>query len=154
MFQTMDCARGFLLAGGVTAALMLSSGGVSAKSFHVVYTFQNSKDGAEPEAGLIKGGEGNLYGTTFSGGNGGFKGNGTVFKLAPDGTKTTLYSFTGGADGGYPGPVIIDASGNLFGTTQQGGVDGGCNMSGCGVVFEVAPDGTETVIYTFTGAND
>lgn len=149
MFGRKEC-----FVGAMTAVLLLSANTAGAKGYHVIYTFQNSQDGDDPHSGLIKGGQGNLYGTTFSGGNGGFNGNGTVYKLAPDGTKTTLYSFTGGADGNYPGPLVIDGSGNLFGTTQQGGLYQGCNMSGCGVVFEVAPDGAETVLYTFNGGND
>lgn len=143
-----------LFVGAMTAALMVSVNVACAKGYRVIYTFQNSQDGDDPHSGLIKDGQGNLYGTTFSGGNGGFNGDGTVYKLAPDGTKTILYSFTGGTDGNYPGPLLIDGSGNLFGTTQQGGVDQGCNMSGCGVVFEVAPGGGETVLYTFNGGND
>jgi len=140
------------IACGLAAAF--PAAGASAKGYRVIYTFQDSTDGAEPHAGLIKDAEGNLYGTTFSGGAGGFSGNGTVFKLAPDGTKTTLYSFTGGTDGNYPGaPLIMDKSGNLYGTTQQGG-DAECNMNGCGVVFEVSQGGTETVLYTFTGEDD
>jgi uncharacterized repeat protein (TIGR03803 family) len=154
MFRIFNCRPVFVIACGLAAAAALPVAGAWAKGYHVIYTFQNSKDGDEPHAGLIKDGEGNLYGTTFSGGNGGFDGNGTVFKLAPDGTKTELYSFTGGTDGNYPGaPLIMDSSGNLFGTTQQGG-DASCNMNGCGVVFEVTPDGTETVLYTFTGGDD
>jgi uncharacterized repeat protein (TIGR03803 family) len=136
------------------AMIAASAACAAAKGYHVVYTFQNSQDGDEPHAGLIRDAQGNLYGTTFSGGDAGFNGNGTVFKLAPDGTKSLLYSFSGGTDGNYPGaPLIMDGSGNLYGTTQQGG-DAACNMNGCGVVFELAPDGTQTVLYTFKGGND
>jgi uncharacterized repeat protein (TIGR03803 family) len=74
--------------------------------------------------------------------------------LAPDGTETVLHSFTGGADGGLPAGLTMDAAGNLYGTTAQGGVDGGCNMNGCGVVYEMSPGGTETVLYTFSGGSD
>jgi len=140
---------GFWLMG----ATAMSVAGAAAKGYHVVYSFQNSQDGDEPHAGLIKDGRGNLYGTTFSGGSGGFNGNGTVYRLASDGSKAQLYSFTGQGDGNYPNALIMDKSGNLVGTTQQGG-DPDCDMSGCGVVFEVAPDGTETVLYTFHGGND
>ncbi|HEX3665010.1 MAG TPA: choice-of-anchor tandem repeat GloVer-containing protein [Rhizomicrobium sp.] len=154
MLHRFDRARPYFLAGGLAAALLLPINGVAAKGYHVVYTFQNSQDGDEPHAGLIKGGKGIYYGTTFSGGSGGFNGNGTVFKLARDGSKTELYSFTGGTDGNYPNPIVMDGSGNLFGTAQQGGVNEGCNGGGCGVVFEVTPDGVESVLYTFTGEAD
>jgi uncharacterized repeat protein (TIGR03803 family) len=61
----------------------------------------------------------------------------------------SLYTFTGGADGGWPaGNLIADKSGNLYGTTSVGG------PNGAGTVFKLAPDGTETVIYHFTGATD
>jgi uncharacterized repeat protein (TIGR03803 family) len=74
--------------------------------------------------------------------------------------EKVLYSFTGGPDGAYPyGSVIQDANGNLYGTTQQGGIDpfGYCasnGANGCGVVFKIDTSGTETVLYSFTGAED
>ena len=62
-------------------------------------------------------------------------------------TFTVLYSFTGGADGGYPYDGLIqDASGNLYGTTYQGGT------YGYGTVFMVDQTGKETVLYSFAGA--
>jgi uncharacterized repeat protein (TIGR03803 family) len=105
---------------------------------------------------------GNLYGTTNSfGATGGCDyggGCGTVFKVAPDGTETTLYTFTGGTDGGMSNAgLIMDNAGNLYGTTKEGGLDT-CSVGyptvGCGVVFKVAPDGTEAVLYTFTNGGD
>ena len=73
-----------------------------------------------------------------------------VFKLAPDGTESTLYAFTGGNDGGQPSAgLIIDGAGNLYGTTQFGG-SANCTH-GCGVVFEISPDGTETTLHAFSG---
>jgi uncharacterized repeat protein (TIGR03803 family) len=97
---------------------------------------------------LVRDKAGNLYGTTQDGGAYRW---GTVFKLSPDGTETVLYSFTGGSDGGGPyAGVIIDAAGNLYGTTPYAG-DLSCDYGdGCGTVFKVAPDGTETTLYTFT----
>ena len=72
-----------------------------------------------------------------------------VFKLDTSGHETVLYSFTGGADGGYPDAgVIRDSAGNLYGTTSGGGA------SGAGVVFKVDTSGNETVLYTFTGGAD
>jgi uncharacterized repeat protein (TIGR03803 family) len=98
----------------------------------------------------------NLYSTTRQGGGtgcGGY-GCGTVFKLMPDGTETVLYSFTGGSDGAYPkAGVIADAKGHLYGTTFPGGGTG-CQGFGCGVVFKLAPDGTLTVLHSFTGGDD
>ena len=78
-------------------------------------------DGAYPYAALILDGAGNLYGTTTQGG---VHGGGTVFKLDSSGTLATLHSFSG-ADGAYPyGALILDVvSGDLYGTTTQGGIE-------------------------------
>jgi uncharacterized repeat protein (TIGR03803 family) len=91
---------------------------------------------------LVRDPEGNLYGTTSSGGA---KGNGTVFEVTPTGTETVLYSFTY-ADGTYPsGGLVRDTAGNLYGTTTQGGA------SGEGTVFKVDTSGNETVLHSFAG---
>jgi uncharacterized repeat protein (TIGR03803 family) len=104
-------------------------------------------DGAFPFGGLIADGAGNLYGTTAGGG----AGFGVVFKLAPNGTETVLYSFTGPpVDGANPlAGLIADGASNLYGTTELGG----SAAFGSGVVFKLAPDGTETVLHSFAGAN-
>jgi uncharacterized repeat protein (TIGR03803 family) len=103
---------------------------------------------------------GNLYGTTESGGS---NLSGSVFRFSPNGiggwTYTLLYSFCqlrNCADGLSPmsGPLVVDNSGNIFGTTSRGGTFRNCNGNACGVVFKLDPDGKETVIYNFTGAAD
>ena len=83
---------------------------------------------------------GNLYGTTLKQGAHGY---GNVFKLTSSKggwSYTSLYDFGGGPDGAYPtGALLMDASGNLYGTTNQGGnLKQGCDY-GCGVVFEITP---------------
>jgi len=105
-------------------------------------------DGESPFAGLIRDAAGNLYGTTQNGGHSNF---GTVFMLDTTGKETVLYSFSGGADGGYPyyGHLIRDAAGNLYGATFEGGSKA-C-PAGCGVVFRLDKTGKETVLYSFTG---
>jgi len=118
----------------------------------VLYSFQGGSDGASPFAGLIADSAGNLYGTTSAGGPGTceFGGCGTVFKVAPDGTETVLYSFLGGNDGAMPdGGLVADRAGNLYGTTLEGG---GANNDG--TVFKIAADGAETVLYAFQGGSD
>jgi uncharacterized repeat protein (TIGR03803 family) len=103
--------------------------------------------GAYPEGGLVRDKHGNLYGTT-SGYNGGY-GNGAVFKVSSSGKLTILYTFQGGDDGLCPyGDLLLDAEGNLYGTTYRGGT------SGLGTVFEITPSGSETVLYSFTGGTD
>jgi uncharacterized repeat protein (TIGR03803 family) len=119
----------------------------------VLHSFNYEGDGRLPYAGLIADASGNLYGTTAEGGV--RDEDGTVFSLAPEGTETVLHSFIGGnTDGAYPyGGLILDRSGNLFGTTYSGGP--GCQAGyGCGTVFKLAPDGTETVLHFFKGSSD
>ena len=109
-------------------------------------------DGNSPYAGLIADSAGNLYGTTLS--RDSVSHAGVVFKLAPNGTagwtETVLHSFTGfPTDGALPyAGLIADSAGNLYGATTGGG--GGPGASGQGVVFKLAPDGTETVLHSFT----
>jgi uncharacterized repeat protein (TIGR03803 family) len=104
------------------------------------------RDGSQPYASLVSDANGNLYGTTEYGGSSNV---GTVFKVNSKGHLSDLYSFTGGADGGYPSAsLILDAKGNLYGTTSAGGA------SNAGVVFKVSSKGNETVLYSFTGRKD
>jgi uncharacterized repeat protein (TIGR03803 family) len=99
----------------------------------VLYSFNNSTDGGFPVAGVTFDAAGNLYGTTNAHGP---YNAGSVFELTPEAdgtwTETLLYTFTGKADGGRPeAGVILDAVGNVFGTTVNGGTGGG------GTVFEI-----------------
>jgi uncharacterized repeat protein (TIGR03803 family) len=123
-----------------------------------LYSFKGGVDGAGPNSPLLMDGAGNLYGTTAEGGNQGCEGTGcgTVFELSPGGREKVLYAFDGGgSDGAFPlGGLIADGQGDLYGTTAEGGIDGCSDYPGCGVIFEVAPGGAETVLYRFTGGND
>ena len=124
--------------------------------------FAGGSDGANPEVALIMDKNGNLFGTASAGGNTGAcseglsPGCGVVFELTAGGTEKVLYTFQGGANDGWSplGRLVEDSSGNLYGTTQAGGSTSACNGVGCGVVFKVAPDGTETILHDFTGGND
>ncbi len=125
-----------------------------------LHVFRGGRDGIEPMAGVISDGKGNLFGTTYFGGGGDncATGCGTVFTITPQGRETVLYVFRGGSDGSLPvGGLTMDGSGNLYGTTSYGG-PGGANCPegtlGCGTVFRIAPDGTETVLYAFQGGSD
>ncbi|HEX3431166.1 MAG TPA: choice-of-anchor tandem repeat GloVer-containing protein [Rhizomicrobium sp.] len=121
----------------------------------VLHVFVNGRDGALPLASLVRVGS-DLYGTTTEGGvkNCGPYNCGTVFKIDKNGTETVAHRFKGGADGTYPASnLIADSAGNLYGTTVLGGSNG-CSNSGCGTVFKIAPDGTETVLHAFVGGTD
>jgi uncharacterized repeat protein (TIGR03803 family) len=111
----------------------------------------NCADGAYPTAGVIQGSDSNFYGTTAGGGpNPNFvkDGPGTVFKITPSGSLTTLYSFTGGSDGASPEAGLIQGrDGNFYGTTDSDG-----NSSG--TVFKITPSGKLTSLHSFTAGVD
>ncbi|HEX3653777.1 MAG TPA: choice-of-anchor tandem repeat GloVer-containing protein [Rhizomicrobium sp.] len=121
--------------------------------YRVLYSFTDGADGGEPTGNLIKDRAGNLYGTASGGGisNQNCSRCGTVFKLTPEGTFSVVYSFTGGNDGAFPrGGLVRTRSGKLFGVTEGGGGTQTCVPLGCGTVFRIAADGTETVLHSFT----
>jgi uncharacterized repeat protein (TIGR03803 family) len=105
----------------------------------------NYNDGAYPVCGLVQDASGAFYGTTSAGGtNGGW---GTVFRLAADGTLTSLYSF-GSKDGATPfAGLLLATDGSLFGTTADGGVGGE------GTAFRITTNGVLTTVLWFNGPN-
>lgn len=129
----------------------------------VLYDFGPPNSGPAPQGPLVMDASGNLYGTTQGGGE---YEQGAVFELSPgsngEWVERNLYSFGGAKDGGLPySGLVIDAQGNLYGTTVLGGNLGGVNCQvggGCGTVFELSPigDGSwqETVLYAFNGGRD
>jgi uncharacterized repeat protein (TIGR03803 family) len=125
--------------------------------YQVLFSFGSNGlayDGVRPEADLINF-NGNLYGTTASGGSGGlYNGLGTVFRISTSGKVKVIYSFKGGTDGATPQAALVELHGVLYGTTSAGG--GGCYSSyrpysGCGTVFSVTPTGEEKVLHRFGG---
>jgi uncharacterized repeat protein (TIGR03803 family) len=111
----------------------------------VLHRFSNTNGPFAPSpSGLVRDAAGNLYGTTQYGGGGnclldGRRGCGTVFKLDKQLKLTVLHSFTGRHDGRYPvAGLVLDAKGDLYGTTQNGG-DLNCGTFGCGTVFRLTP---------------
>jgi uncharacterized repeat protein (TIGR03803 family) len=120
-----------------------------------LYSFKGEPDAGFPYGGLARDAAGNLYGTSYYSGA---HGDGTVFQLEarPNGRyrERVLYSFEGDEAGAYPiGGLVIDAAGNLFGTTSEEGSPG----CGCGTIYKVSPVGDEweySVVYSFTGTPD
>jgi uncharacterized repeat protein (TIGR03803 family) len=102
-------------------------------------SFENSNDGSTPYAALTQGTDGNFYGTTQYGGS---KGTGTIFKITPGGSLTTLHAFDG-ADGKLPGALVQASDGNFYGTTAEGGANSE------GTVYKLTPTGTFTTLYSF-----
>jgi uncharacterized repeat protein (TIGR03803 family) len=121
--------------------------------YQVLHSFEGGSDGASPYAGVTLDSAGNIYGTTYAGGASNV---GVVYKIDASGSETVLYTFTGGADGGWLlAGVILDSKGNLYGTTAYGGSGPGpCLYAGCGVVYKLDPTGQETVLHAFTGGAD
>jgi uncharacterized repeat protein (TIGR03803 family) len=147
--------------GGSSTACDLGCGTVfkidSSGTLTVLHSFGTAaNDGINPfAAGLVLDSSGNLYGTTYRGGS---QNAGTVFKIpAAGGTLTVLHSFgtaasdvtgTPTTDGGYPNAgLVLDSSGNLYGTTLLGGLNG-CT-EGCGTVFKLDTSGQLTVLHSF-----
>ncbi len=129
---------------------VLGAIGSPAQTFTTLVSF-NGTDGSDPEYGpLVQGTDGNFYGTTGEGGatyGGAVGGNGTVFKITPTGTLTTLYNFCSQpycTDGSIPwAGLVLATDGNFYGTTAQGGANG------WGTVFKITPTGTLTTLYSF-----
>ena len=162
----MQCKRLSIGLETVLATFMLTLCATStyAATERVLHSFDNNgTDGYGPHAGMISDGNGNLYGTTYEGGTGTCAsqnqvvGCGAVFELSPNAgggwTETVLHSFLNdGKDGTFPyGGLLFDGSGNLFGTTQTGGV------FAYGTVFELMPKAKgvwkEKVLYSFDAGN-
>ena len=121
---------------------------------NTLYTFTAAPDGAGPYAGVVMDSKGNLYGTTIGGGSSTNcqGGCGAVFKLDSMGNETILHSFTGApGDGANPyAGLVMDAAGNLYGTTVYGGASTNC-QGGCGTVFKLDSSGNETILHSFAG---
>jgi hypothetical protein len=150
---------------GVVFELSHTSNGLWKET--VLHTFSGNADGSIPFAGLAFDSAGNLYGTTYRGGDlsgcDGY-GCGVAFQLSPVANghwrETVLHSFTGGTDGSQPrAGLAVDRTGNVYGTTPDGGEPNcGFHQTGCGVAFELSPTSNgiwnEIVLHTFTGGAD
>jgi uncharacterized repeat protein (TIGR03803 family) len=143
---------------GLTITVLITSfitKSLGAQTVTVLHAFNGSPDGSAPLAVPIQDSQGNFYGTTSEGGTLGF---GTVYEVDSSGKETILHNFAGGSDGANPwAGLIMDAAGNLYGTTNTGGGAYCFNDYGCGVVFKLA-HGTQgwkgTILYVFKGGSD
>src|SRR5271166_7207100 len=122
------------------------------QTYTIVYSF-SGVDGIGPGSSLVRDADGNLYGVSFNGDlQNCYGGCGGVYKLDPTGRLTVLYGFQGAPDGANPVGTVLDAKGNLYGTTQVGGsgTSQACS-GGCGTVFKLATTGKEKVLHSFAG---
>ena len=133
-------AFGRLTACGLLSWALLGS---AERASAQVFTVLNSFEGGPGPSSLIQGLDGNSWGTTSQGGT---NDRGSVFKVAPDGTLTTVYSFTG-TDGAYPGALVQASDRNFYGATSGGGA------FGSGAIFRVSAAGVLTTLYSFSGAD-
>jgi uncharacterized repeat protein (TIGR03803 family) len=132
--------------------------GGSSSPLTILYAFgSRPTDALGPGGSLLQASDGNLYGVTFGGGINGtpydpgfyFTGNGTVFKITPEGEETVLHEFANApADGNGPQVLIQGNDGNFYGTTWTGGANGH------GIVFRLTLAGVETILYTFGALSD
>jgi uncharacterized repeat protein (TIGR03803 family) len=131
--------------GGYGAVYKIEASGAAS----TLHSFDGS-DGLTPST-LLRGSDGNFYGTTQSGGA---YGAGTVFKITPQGALTTLHSFSG-PDGFAPIVLIWGNDGNLYGTTLVGGATFASNadatLTGAGTIFQITTSGELTTLYSFKG---
>jgi uncharacterized repeat protein (TIGR03803 family) len=123
-----------------------------------LYSFSGGSDGEYPSSEVVFDQAGNMYGTTYSGGVGSQRCNGScgvVYKLTPSSggwIESVIYSFSGGSDGANPyAGVVFDKRGNLYGTTTYGGMYS-CGDLNCGTVFQLTPSRsgwTESALHSF-----
>jgi uncharacterized repeat protein (TIGR03803 family) len=144
----MDYWKTICFASALLAAAAIPS---SAQTLTTLLTF-NGANGAGPQSALIQGTDGNFYGTTSIGGDALCEppnGCGTVFKVTPGGTLTTLHTFcrqAGCDDGANPyGALVLGTDGNFYGTTGGGG------LNGLGTIFRITPQGKFTALYSGAG---
>lgn len=144
ILRATSAAAGILV---LSTAVLPQVGAQTLETFH---SLRCAEEGTIPTAGLIQASDGNFYGTTANGGEFGHLhgagGDGTVFKLTPQGEMTTLVSFDDTNGSAHPSSKLVEArDGAFYGTTRGG-------FSGNGTLFRVTRDGVLTTLVSFTGA--
>ena len=149
-----DLERTLAATGKLSSAVPQRSGSVSGFSivhrpstYTVLHNFSGgTSDGQVPSAEVTLDASGNIYGTTDGGGA---NSEGTLFEITTGGKESLVHSFGASGDGTIPdGAVIFDASGNMYGTTNYGGANDD------GTLWELAADGTYSVLHSFDGTGD
>jgi uncharacterized repeat protein (TIGR03803 family) len=128
-------------------AAVVTTQTAQAQTFTTLHSFDGTEGGGPTTAGLIQATDGNLYGATAGGGA---ANDGTVYKITPTGTLTTLHSFDGTDGASLWGRLVQATNGDFYGTTTGGG-SGSC---GCGTIFKITPSGTPTTLYSFLNSTD
>jgi uncharacterized repeat protein (TIGR03803 family) len=136
-------ALGLLLA----LPIALAAGTAHAQAYSVLHAFSGAPDGSGPQGGLIRGVDGNFYGTTTGGG---VNDLGAVYRMTPAGAVTLVHSMAGVEAATPFGELVLGADGNFYGTTALGGTG---VFDGKGVVYRVTPSGALTTLHVFTGAD-
>jgi uncharacterized repeat protein (TIGR03803 family) len=128
-------------------------------TFTPLFRFQDGK--GTHAISLIQAADGNFYGTAAGDSSGGFFNHpasmhnpGIFFRLTPAGVFTTLYTFTGGADGSFPNALTQGADGNFYGSAFYGPETPPNIFNGYGTIFKITPAGVLTTLYSFTGGTD
>ena len=111
-----------------------------------LHSFDGSAEGRSPNGALVEGLDGSFYGTTYLYAAQGIYG--TIYRVTPAGDTTVLHRFQDGSGGVYPKGLALGRDGNLYGTTQYGGDQGG------GVIYRITPGGDFTILHSFAGGID
>ncbi len=135
--------EGFHVMGSLLVAVLLAASvHAHSQTFTTLFNFDNTH-GADPDAALVQGRDGYLYGTASSGGT---KGDGTVFRITPKGKMDILHNFNF-KNGEYPQAVLLlSSSGNFYGTTNGGGTN---PYNTYGTIFEISPTGKFESLFSF-----
>jgi len=140
-------AKGGTNGSGTVFKITASGSLTTLYSFSALNGAHDNKDGANPNAALAIGNDGNFYGTAYQGGA---SASGTVFKITTSGSLTTLHSFSGRlGDGANPNGLVLGSDGNFYGTTTTGSLNG----FGHGTVFKITPAGTLTTLHSFSAVD-
>jgi uncharacterized repeat protein (TIGR03803 family) len=163
LVQTIDGSLYGTTVNGGTHEMGTVFKAIPSQGSYVIYSFGGVPgDALAPGVPLIQGSDGNLYGTTATGGSPSAtcpQGCGTVFRITPSGVETVLYYFgSNSTDGQGPsGALVLANDGNFYGTTAAGGLtainafaSSNCKLkNGCGTIYKITPAGAETVLYSF-----